>query len=49
MTRPSGFIARFSGDCARCGQPYIAGQHRIVGYRGGRYIHVGCASGADDE
>lgn len=41
-----GLPARYATECARCGE-FIARGERIVHLRG-RYIHVGCASGADD-
>lgn len=45
--RQPGIRAKYSGTCARCHLIYNVGD-RIV-RRGGSYIHVSCASGADDE
>lgn len=42
-----GIAARFPSDCPRCPDP-INVDDRIVFVRG-RAIHVGCASGVDDE
>lgn len=47
-TRPQpGIAARFEAYCGRCGG-HIARGDRIVHQRG-QYIHVTCASGADDQ
>ena len=42
-----GMKAMYATHCARCGE-YIERGERIAHQRG-EYIHVGCASGADDE
>lgn len=43
----AGVSANFDGDCGRCPNPIIVGQ-RVVRH-GETWIHIGCASGADDE
>jgi hypothetical protein len=43
-----GLMAQFTTDCYRCGEPIVRGHDRMV-FRRGHAIHVGCASGADDE
>lgn len=47
--REPGFIAKVASDCRRCGRPVVPGE-RVV-WTTGRHgvIHIGCASGADDE
>ena len=48
MASEAGFLANYSGTCARCYGDYVAGRDRIISRPNG-YIHAGCASGADDE
>lgn len=43
---PSGRQAKVDGDCARCPRPILKGD-RYLPHKG-RWIHVECASGADD-
>lgn len=45
--RAPGRRAKYPGRCDRCPNPIEVGQ-RVV-FRNGHPIHVGCASGADDE
>jgi uncharacterized paraquat-inducible protein A len=47
MSRGPGIDARFQSICPRCGHDITPGQ-RVVRRRD-TYIHVHCASGADDE
>lgn len=50
MTRDDqpGFLARFDDTCPRCPEPILAGQ-RVTHDRHRRLIHIGCASGQDDQ
>lgn len=46
----SGYVAKFRGTCDKCLEDYDAKVTRIVpSRRPGRYIHVSCAQGFDDE
>ena len=42
-----GIAAKFPGSCARCDEGIARGD--LVVFQRGAYIHVGCASGADDQ
>lgn len=51
MTRQSldpqpGVVAKYAAECPRCGDLVERGAR--VAFQRGRYIHVECASGADD-
>jgi hypothetical protein len=48
VPRKPGVLAKHDGFCARCPDPIIAKQDRIIVRSEGDSIHVGCASGADD-
>lgn len=43
----AGVRATSDGVCARCDEPVLKEQ-RVVPARGGRWMHVGCASGGDE-
>lgn len=43
----AGVRALSDGDCTRCSEPVLKEQ-RVVPAGPGRWMHVGCASGADD-
>lgn len=47
MVHLSGIRATWDGDCQRCPDPILQDQ-RVVRHGSG-WIHVGCASGADDQ
>lgn len=47
MTRKPGIPAVYPGDCPRCPYPILPGERIIM--RDGHAIHVGCASGQDDD
>lgn len=45
----AGRIATFDGYCVRCDRPIVRGVSQVVARGHGRWIHVECASGADEE
>lgn len=45
----SGVLAWFDGDCDRCSNPILVQESQLVRDSKGRWIHVGCAAGQDDE
>lgn len=48
MNRELGFVARYPDVCRRCGRDVIPGQ-RVFRRDANHVIHVGCASGHDDD
>ena len=48
MTRDAGIVARFHSSCPRCGRDIAPGD-MVVRTSREVWIHVGCASGNDDE
>lgn len=43
-----GIRAYFDGTCPACPEPIVRGESRVFAHRG-EWLHVGCASGGDDE